>query len=155
MGDVRYVYTTSNYDEVSIIGGQQGNKIEGDNGNTRSVVLAGRHTLEQVITYQVEELTESSNLAVIMTFIFLFLCMLIFDKMLKNKLHSTSPWSFFINKPVLVSAAVNTGWVYGVLYFISLYYNDFSQVLLIVIAVYLSFAAFFGGWLLFAGRRQV
>lgn len=154
VGDVRYVYTTSNSDLVSVIGGQEGTKIEGDNGSTRSAILSGKHTLEEVISYQVGELNETSNLAVIMTFICLFLCMLMFNKILKNKLHGTPPWSFFINKPKLVAAAVNTGWTYGVLYFISLYFNDFSQVPLIVIAVYLSFAAFFAGWLLFAGKGK-
>ncbi|MEL7144952.1 MAG: TMEM43 family protein, partial [Bacteroidota bacterium] len=68
VGDIRYLYTTNSSDLVSIIGAQMDNRIEGENGTTRFTGMAGSLPLQSVINHQVDELKETSDLGVFMTF---------------------------------------------------------------------------------------
>jgi len=155
IGDIRYIYTTSNNDQISLIGGQSGNLIGGEKSKVRSAILAGTYSLDEVIRDQVNELKESSNITIYLSICFVFLSMLILDRIMKAKLYNTPVWRLFINRHIIVSSVINTAWCYGIIYVISLSYNDLSQAPLIVLSVFLSFAVFFGGLILLFGQERI
>lgn len=154
IGDVRYIYTTSNRDQVSLIGGQSGNRVAFDESSIRSAILAGKYSSDELVAHQTDSLKESSNEAIYISILLVFISMFIFDRVLKDRLHSAPIWNLFINQKPIVSAVINTVWCYAILYAISLYYFDFSQVLFIILEVFLGFAVFFMACILIFGKRR-
>ena len=157
LGDIRYVYTTSNVETIGVIGTQVGDLLYGGtykSSKRRSLFRVGSYdSPQEVIDNWTTELVEGANDLMYVSLFFVFLSMLFLNGLLKERLATATLFRAFLSLPSFFSALINTAWVSALLFWICHQYNDFSQAPKLVPAIFFGFMLLFVGWVKGFGKK--